>query len=125
MDDKDCKTKRKFVEKDFVIKSLAKSVQSLVIRLDTEIITKKDYEDLPTRDGNVTASYDKDVWKVAAMIGSSEAVNSLLDSWKTFGADIGAFGSTQSFHENDMIVIGSNEKDMAFVANKLTDYREE
>ena len=40
---------------------------------------------------------------------------------KNFGADIGAFGSTQSFHENDMIVIGSNEKDMAFVANKLTD----
>ncbi|HXX06224.1 MAG TPA: adenine deaminase C-terminal domain-containing protein, partial [Candidatus Bathyarchaeia archaeon] len=35
-------------------------------------------------------------------------------------ARIGAFGSTQSFHENDMIVIGSNEKDMAVVANQLT-----
>ena len=36
---------------------------------------------------------------------------------RNFGADIGAFASTRSFHENDMIVIGSNEKDMAIVAN--------
>ena len=32
---------------------------------------------------------------------------------ENFGADIGAFASTWSFHENDMIVIGSNESDMA------------
>jgi adenine deaminase len=38
---------------------------------------------------------------------------------RNLGADIGAFGCTQSFHENDMIVIGSNESDMAFVANNL------
>ncbi len=36
-----------------------------------------------------------------------------------FGADIGAFASTWSFHENDLIVIGSNEKDMAIAANNL------
>ena len=28
---------------------------------------------------------------------------------ENFGADIGAFASTWSFHENDMIVIGSND----------------
>lgn len=118
---KTVKTKRKFVEKDFVIKSLAKSVRSLVIRLDTEIITKKDYEDLTTRDGNITPSHDKDVWKVAAIDRTFGSGKFTVGFLKNFGADIGAFGSTQSFHENDMIVIGSNEKDMAFVANKLTD----
>src|SRR5437660_8151524 len=63
----DLKTRRKFTEKDFVIKSLAKSVKSMVIKLDTEIITKKDYEELQIRDGNVISSFDKDVWKVAAI----------------------------------------------------------
>ena len=32
---------------------------------------------------------------------------------------IGAFASTWSFHENNMIVIGSNEKDMAKAAISL------
>jgi len=38
---------------------------------------------------------------------------------KNFGPRIGAFASTWSFHENNMIVIGSNEKDMAIAANNL------
>ena len=36
------------------------------LSVDTEIITKMDEEDLQVRDGNVVASPDKDVWKVAA-----------------------------------------------------------
>ena len=38
---------------------------------------------------------------------------------KNFGSQIGAFASTWSFHENDLIIIGSNEKDMAIAANNL------
>ncbi|MFB5637414.1 MAG: adenine deaminase C-terminal domain-containing protein, partial [Nitrosarchaeum sp.] len=38
---------------------------------------------------------------------------------ENFGADIGAFASTWSFHENDMIVIGSNDSDMSVAANTL------
>jgi len=38
---------------------------------------------------------------------------------KNFGSQIDAFASTWSFHENDMIIIGSNEKDMAIAANNL------
>ena len=38
---------------------------------------------------------------------------------ENFGADIGAFASTWSFHENDMIVIGSNDSDMAVASNHL------
>jgi len=118
---KTVKTRRKFIEKDFIIKSLAKSVKSMVIKLDTEIITKKDYEELQTRDGNVTSSFDRDVWKVAAIDRTHGTGKFAVGFLKNFGADIGAFASTQSFHENDMIVIGSNEKDMAFAANKLSE----
>ena len=112
---------RKFTEKDFVIKSLAKSVKAMVIKLDTEIITKKDYEELQTRDGNVISSFDKDVWKVVAIDRTHGTSKFTVGFLKNFGADIGAFASTQSFHENDLIVIGSNEKDMAFAANKLSE----
>ena len=118
---KTVKIRRKFIEKDFVIKSSSKSVKSVVIKLDTEIITKKDYEELQTKDGNVTSSFDKDVWKVAAIDRIHGSGKFSIGFLKNFGADIGALASTQSFHENDMIVIGSNEKDMAFAANKLTE----
>lgn len=112
--------RRKFTEKDFVIKSKEKSPRSMVIKLDTEIITKKDYEDLQTDSGNVLASFDKDIWKVTAIDRTFGTGKSSLGFLKNFGPDIGAFGSTQSFHENNMVIIGNNEKDMAFVANELT-----
>jgi adenine deaminase len=117
---KTVKTRRKFTEKDFVIHSKQSSVQVLVIKLDTEIITKKDQEELQVLDGNVVASSEKDVWKVAAVDRTYGTGKYSVGFLKNFGADIGAFGCTQSFHENDMIIIGSNEKDMALVANTLT-----
>ncbi|MFB5598565.1 MAG: adenine deaminase C-terminal domain-containing protein, partial [Nitrosopumilaceae archaeon] len=48
--------------------------------------------------------------------GSSKKAIGFLNN---FGAEIGAFASTWNFHENDLIVIGSNEKDMALAANNL------
>jgi adenine deaminase len=117
---KTVKTGVKFEEKDFVVRSKGNTAQALVIRLDTEIITKVDQEELQVKDGNVMASHDKDVWKVAAIDRTYGTGKKTVAFLRNFGADIGAFGCTQSFHENDMIVIGSNEKDMAFVANSLT-----
>src|SRR5690348_10497570 len=64
---KTVKTGVKFEEKDFVVRSKGNTVQALVIQLDTEIITKVDQEELQVKDGNVMASHDKDVWKVAAI----------------------------------------------------------
>ncbi len=111
---------RKFTKDDFMIKSKNPSERVQVIKLDTEIITRKDQEELEVREGNVMASQDKDVWKAVAIdrtYGSGKFTTAFL---KNFGANIGAFGCTQSFHENDMMIIGSNENDIAFVANNLT-----
>lgn len=113
------KTRRKYTEKDFVVKSKGGYVQAVVIRLDTEIITKKDQEELQVKEGNASASIEKDIWKVAAIDRTYGTGKYCVGFLKNFGAHIGAFGCTQSYHENDMIVIGSNEKEMAFVANKL------
>ena len=35
--------------------------------MKTEIVTKKSTSDLDVKDSNVVASYDKDIWKVAAL----------------------------------------------------------
>jgi len=116
---KTVKLSKKFLEKDFFIKSKSPNVSVNSIKLSTEIITKLDIIDLKTKNGNVMPSFDKDVWKVAAFdrtFGTNKHVIGFLNN---FGPQIGAFASTWCFHENDMIVIGSNEKDMAIAANYL------
>ena len=89
------------------------------ISMKTEIVTKKSTSDLDVKDSNVVASYDKDIWKVAALDRTFGSKTHAVGFLENFGADIGAFASTWSFHENDMMVIGSNENDMADACNKL------
>lgn len=109
----------KFSEENFYIKSKDSSVNVNLISMQTEIITKKEEEELRTREGNVLASPEKDIWKVAAFDRIYGTKKHALGFLKNFGAQIGAFASTWSFHENDMIVIGSNERDMAIAVNNL------
>ena len=108
-----------FSEDDFTVKSRDSSVNVNVIDLKTEIITEKTNENLSVKDGNVVASTDKDVWKVAAFDRTLGTAKHTVGFLKNFGAGIGAFASTWNFHENNMIVIGSNEKDMTKAANNL------
>jgi adenine deaminase len=109
----------KISENIFHVKSKSSSVNANLINMQSEIITKKDESELLTKDGNVLASKDKDIWKVAAFDRTFGSKNHAIGFLKNFGAQVGAFASTWSFHENDMIVIGSNEKDMAVAANNL------
>ena len=110
----------KFSEGDFSIKSLNTSENVNAINMKTEIVTEKTTEVLNTKNGNVSPSFDKDVWKVAAFDRTYGTKKHTVGFLKSFGADIGAFASSWSFHENDLIAIGSNEKDMAIACNKLS-----
>ena len=110
---------KKFSQNSFHIKSKKPSVNANLISMQTEIITKKEESELFTKDGNVIASLDKDIWKVSAFDRTFGTKTHAIGFLKNFGAQIGAFASTWSFHENDMIVIGSNEKDMTIAANNL------
>ena len=110
----------KFSENDFSIRSLNTSENVNAINMKTEIVTEKTTEDLDTKNGNVSPSFDKDVWKVAAFDRTYGTKKHTVGFLKNFGAEIGAFASSWSFHENDLIAIGSNEKDMAVACNKLS-----
>lgn len=109
----------KFTENDFVLKSKKQKVLANIIEMETEIITKQGTAELNTNNGNVMASKEKDIWKVAAFDRTFGSTKHTIGFLKNFGANIDAFASTWSFHENDMIIIGSNEKDMAQAANHL------
>ena len=109
----------KFSEKDFKVKSKKKNVIANTIFMQTEIITKLSSTELSTSNGNVLASVDKDVWKVAALDRTNGTKNHIVGFLENFGANIDAFASTWSFHENDMIIIGSNDSDMTLAANEL------
>ena len=112
---------RKFSADDFAVKSRDNTTNVNVINMKTEIITEKINENLSVKDGNVVASADKDIWKVAAFDRTFGTRKHTVGFLKNFDAKIGAFASTWNFHENNMIVIGSNEKDMAKAANSLAD----
>lgn len=105
--------------KDFVILSKKKSVLANTIFMQTEIITNLGSVELFAKEGTIMTSLDKDVWKVAAFDRIHGTNKRAIGFLENFGADIGAFASTWSFHENDMIVIGSNDSDMAIAANNL------
>jgi len=109
----------KFSDKDFTVRTKDNSANVNVINMKTDIITEKTSENLLVKDGNIVASTDKDVWKVAAFDRTFGTTKHTVGFLKNFDAKIGAFASTWNFHENNMIVIGSNEKDMAKAANSL------
>ena len=110
---------KKFTKNDFLIKSKKKDVIANTIFMETEIITKIGSAELHSKNGNVSASFDSDVWKVAAFDRIHGTNRHSIGFLENFGADIGAFASTWSFHENDMIVIGSNDSDMAIASNHI------
>ena len=110
---------KNFSKDDFAIKSKKKDVTANTIYMQTEIITKLGSAELHARDGYLSASLDSDIWKVAAFDRVHGTDKHSIGFLENFGADIGAFASTWSFHENDMIVIGSNDSDMAIASNHL------
>ena len=109
----------KFSKKDFEIRTKKSQVTANTISMLTEIITKIGSVELQSKDGLVNASPDNDVWKVAAFDRIHGTKRHSIGFLENFGAEIGAFASTWSFHENDMIVIGSNDSDMAVATNHI------
>lgn len=109
----------KLSRKDFEVKSKKARVTANTILMQSEIVTKIGSVELATKDCLVSASPDSDVWKVAAFDRTHGTGCHSIGFLENFGAEIGAFASSWSFHENDLIVIGSDDSDMAAAANHI------
>lgn len=110
---------KKFRPTDFAVPSSKDKVVANTIFMLTEIVTKLNTAELPVRDGGVRASPERDIWKVAAFDRTGRTGNRSVGFLEKFGAGVGAFASTWSLHENDLIVIGTSDSDMALAANHL------
>ena len=114
------KLRRHISKRDFLVPSNKKEeVIANTIYMQTEIVTKIGSAKLYPKDGYVSALPDSDIWKVAAFDRTHRTNKRTIGFLENFGGDIGAFASTWSFHENDLIVIGSNDSDMATACNHL------
>ena len=104
---------------DFAVASKKDTVTANTIFMLTEIITKMGTAELPVMDGSVCASYENDIWKVAAFDRTGGTGRHAIGFLENFGAEIGAFASTWSLHENNLVVMGTDDSDMAAAANYL------
>lgn len=110
---------------DFAVRARGRATSANTIVLKTEIITGLGTAPVVCDgDGRVAPHPDAaDMWKVAAfdrIRGGGTRGRRSVGFLEGLGGDVGAFASTWSFHENDMIVIGSNDAEMAAAANHLT-----
>lgn len=104
---------------DFVVAAAGGEAKANTIRLRTEIVTEPGEAVLPVRDGAAVPSGG--IWKVAAFDRVHGTGNRAVGFLEGFGDGEGALASTASLHESDLVVIGSNDTDMAAAASHLID----
>lgn len=122
--------KRRLVATDFQVKvpkgrmlDNNNKVRVIVANLHTAIITKQDVAELAVINNNVRASKEDDVWKVAVIDRHHRSGNIGLGFMKGFRTDIDAFGCTINVDENQLVVIGVDEEQMAIAANTIIDMK--
>ena len=101
---------------DFEVPHTGDTASVNTIRLKTEIITSPGIAELPVHNDHIRLP-GGDLWKVAALDRVHGSGHRTIGFLEGFGEGNGAVASSASFHENDLIVIGNNEHDMAAAAN--------
>lgn len=117
---------RKVAAKDFHVKprgNLNGKVRVIIASMVTDIITKQDTAELDVVDKNVRASRELDVWKVAVIDRHTRSGRIGLGFIKDFHTDIDAFACTINICENQLVVLGIDEEQMAIAANALIGMR--
>ena len=116
----------KLSARDFEVSSKAEIESANTISMHTEIITKMGTTSVTRDKKGRIAPLGDNILKVAAFErvpavgGTRQKKRRAVAYLEGLGEDVrGAFASTWSFHENDMIVIGSDDAEMARVANHL------
>jgi adenine deaminase len=116
------KVKRPLTPNDFRVKapSKEKHLKVHVIGVaEREVITKKLIEEIPVKRGFIEANPKKDITKIAIIERHKLTGNLGLGFVKGFGFKKGATASTIAHDSHNLLVIGLNDEDMAFAANRL------
>jgi len=116
--------KQKLKAHDFYIKPPKEKVVEgrvnvIIANLQTDIITRQENAELNVISDNVRASRDHDIWKVAVIDRHWRSGRIGLGFMKGFRTNIDAFASTINIVENQLVVIGMDEEQMAMAANAV------
>ncbi len=121
---KTVRVKHRLTATDFVIKAPIENgrVRVNVIGVtEGDIVTKHLVEELEVESGSVQTSVENDIVKIAVIERHKLTGNIGLGFVKGFGFKRGATASTIAHDSHNLIVIGTNDNDMAFAANRLVE----
>lgn len=122
---KTVKLKRPLEASDFTVRS--KKVKEGVTRVhvigvgEGEVPTKHLIEELPVVDGEIQPSIEKDVIRIAVVERHKMTGNIGLGFVKGFGIREGAVASTVAHDSHNLIIMGVDKEDMAYVGNLLAE----
>src|SRR4030095_2194684 len=92
-----------------------------VMELVNQTITAERIIEVKTPARIVEANLDEDLLKVAMFDRHHSSTTVAFGFIKGFGAQVGAIGLTTNLDENSLLVVGSDDRDMALCANALLD----
>ncbi|HQL44575.1 MAG TPA: adenine deaminase [Spirochaetota bacterium] len=105
---------------DFMLTSNKPEVKVRVIQIEeAKVTTKQVIETLKTIDGNVLPDTEKDIAKAALFERHKATGTKGLGFVKGFGLKKGAVASTVAHDSHNLLIVGTDEDDMAFAGNEL------
>lgn len=105
---------------DFILPNNKPEVKVRVIQIEeAKVTTKQVIETLKTIDGNVAPNGEKDIAKAALFERHKATGTKGLGFVKGFGFQKGAVASTVAHDSHNLLIVGTNEDDMAFAGNEL------
>jgi len=110
-----------FTADDFAIPGERNRSQVRVRLIDqvTHLVTREGLADMPVSDGQLKPDASRDIAKLAAIERSYRTGKSFVGFIRGIGLKHGAIGTSYAWDCGDIIVVGTDETDMAQVINKI------
>ncbi len=115
------KLPREIKPADFIIPAPAgtQKARVRVINMLTDLVTSEVVLSWPVAEGQLVADSKRDIIKIAAIDRTHNPGNLFTGLIKGFGLKSGAIASSAAWDTSDIVVIGANDKDMAFAVNRI------
>lgn len=112
---------REIEPSDFIIPVPAGTQKARVrmINMLTDLVTSEVVLSWPVTDGQLSADSKQDIVKISAIDRTHNPGNLFTGLIKGFGLKSGAIASSAAWDTADIVVIGANDKDMAFAVNRI------
>jgi adenine deaminase len=115
------KLPRQLTPADFIINAPEKAPNKKVriINMVTDLVTAEIEERLPVRHGQIAVDPENDMIKIAAIDRTHNPGRMFTGLIKGFGLKSGAFACSAAWDTSDIIIIGTDDGDMATAVNRI------